>query len=331
MKKHLITTASVFALTFAGQAFANESDINQLGLGNDAMVTQIDGTEGVSDIDQIGDNHTANVTQADVPNVGNGVFSTASNTSTILQTGNGASATVNQTGNPGETPGNVSEISQNVDADSEGTASATVTQTGANNTSTVSQGRPVTPPATGGQTAFVFQGGEDHISTIDQRGDLNFAEVEQLSVGNTSNVDQFGLDNFADVFQTGAGNTSNVLQSANFGTTRVFQTGDNNVSDVEQSGRANFSVAALIDQSGNGNTSEILQTSLVDAAGSADQFAEVTQSTDGNTSRISQDGGDPVADASNPGNTASVFQTATAGNLSVITQSGAGNSATVNQ
>lgn len=329
MKKHLIATASVLAMALAAPALANDSTISQIGATSTASVDQTGGNEGSSTISQIGANHSATVTQSDDPNNGTPNFNTASNTSTIYQEGDGAEAIVNQTGNPGETPGNISEITQFNDGPP--TALADVTQNGANNYSSVEQGRDVDPVDRRGQTAMVTQDGTDHISTILQRGNLNTATVSQASAGNTSDVNQSGLDNDASVSQTGEGNLSTVTQSANFGTVAVDQSGNGNTSDVTQSGRANSSIAALIDQSGNNNSSSVLQTSLLPENGSRDQFAEVTQSTNDNTSIISQDGGNPVVDTVNQGNSASVFQMVTNGNYSNIAQSGAGNVATVNQ
>lgn len=329
MKKYLFATASTFALAFGSAAIANDSTISQIGATSTASVDQTGGSEGSSSISQIGASHQANVTQSDNPDNGTPNFNTASNTSTINQEGSGAVATVNQTGDPSEAPGNVSEITQFNDGPP--SAEASVTQVGANNYSAVEQGRDVDPLDRRGQTADVSQNGLDHSSTVVQKGNLNSASVTQASMGNSSDVLQTGLDNDANVTQTGDGNMSNVSQSANFGQVTVDQSGDGNSSDVTQSGRANSSIAATILQSGNNNTSSVLQTSLVAGAGSADQFAQVTQSTDGNSSIIKQDGGDPVVDAANPGNSASVFQTVTHNNSSTITQSGAGNTATVNQ
>ncbi|MCL3880775.1 hypothetical protein [Marivita sp. GX14005] len=327
MKNLLLTTAITLGMT--GAALANDSTIDQIGLSNMATVDQTGGSEGISGIEQIGGSHQASVTQSDNPNNGTPNFNVASNTSNIYQEGSGAEATVNQTGDPNGNPGNVSTIEQFNDGPP--AAVAIVEQDGTNNSSFVSQGRDVDPLDRRGQTADVSQIGHDNSSSVIQRGNLNTANVTQTADGNTSIVDQSGLDNLADVLQSGNGNLSTVTQSANFGTVDVEQSGDNNISDVTQSGRANSSVAALILQDGNDNTSTVLQTSLVAGAGSANQFAEVTQSTDGNSSYIEQDGGDPVADASNPGNSASVFQMVTAGNVSTIYQSGAGNTATVNQ
>ncbi len=329
MKKHFITSVSLCALTFAGQAFANDSEISQIGGLNTATIDQTGGSEGVSSVSQIGDSHTASVTQSDDPNNGTPDFNTASNTSTITQEGSGAQATVNQTGDPSGNPSNVSEITQFNDGPP--SAVADVMQDGSNNFSSVEQGRDVDPVDRRGQTAMITQEGTDHISTVLQRGNLNSANVNQASTGNMSDVTQSGLDNDAVVSQTGSGNNSTVSQSANFGETEVDQSGNNNSSDVTQEGRANSSIASVINQSGNNNTSSVLQTSLVAGPGSADQFASVTQSTNNNSSTIEQDGGDPVASTSNPGNTAEVMQTVTSGNMSMIMQSGAGNMATVNQ
>lgn len=329
MKKHFITGVSLLALTLAGQAYANESSIDQIGGLNEATIDQTGGNEGVSTVDQIGSAHIANVTQSDDPNNGTPGFNTASNTSTIYQDGEQAKATVNQTGDPGEAPGNISEITQWNDGPP--SAEADVMQNGANNFSSVVQGRDTDPLDRRGQYASVTQDGTDHISTIEQKGNLNTANVTQATTGNSSDISQSGAENDATVAQTGAGNISTISQSANFGMTSVEQSGDNNTSDVTQSGRANSSIAALILQDGNGNTSSVLQTSLISGPGSADQFAEVTQSSDNNSSIIEQDGGDPVVDTVNTGNSASVFQMATNGNVSSVMQSGAGNTATVNQ
>ncbi|KIN63398.1 Curlin associated repeat-containing protein [Sulfitobacter noctilucicola] len=329
MKKYLFATASVFALTLATTAQANDSTISQIGATQTATVDQTGGSEGVSSINQIGANHTASVTQADDPNNGTPAFNTASNTSSISQEGDGAIATVNQTGDPSGAPGNISEVTQFNDGPP--SAIADVLQDGTNNFSSVEQGRDVDPVDRRGQNALISQTGSDHISTVLQRGNLNDATVTQSGLGNTSDVTQGGLDNLAGVTQSGDGNLSTVSQSANFGEAQIEQSGNSNESDVVQDGRANSSVAALILQDGNNNTSTVLQTSLVAGPGSGNQFAEVTQSTDWNSSVITQDGGDPVVDTVNTGNSASVFQTVTSGNMSNIAQSGAGNSATVNQ
>lgn len=329
MKKYLFATVSVLGLTIATNASANDSTISQIGATQTATVDQTGGSEGVSAINQIGANHKATVTQADDPNNGTPAFNTASNTSTINQEGDGAVATVNQTGDPSGAPGNISEVTQFNDGPP--SAVADVMQNGTNNFSSVEQGRDADPVDRRGQNAMVSQDGSDHISTVLQRGNLNNATVAQSGLGNTSEVTQGGLDNLAGVTQSGDGNLSTVSQSANFGEAQVEQSGNNNASDVEQNGRANSSVAALILQSGNDNTSSVLQTSLVAGPGNANQFAEVTQSTDSNSSFITQDGGDPIVDTVNTGNSASVFQMVTSGNTSTIAQSGAGNTSTVNQ
>ena len=327
MTKHLLATTAAICLCVAAPALANDSTISQIGGTNTAAIDQTGGNEGVSSVSQIGTGLVATVTQADDPNTGIPGFNTPSNLSTITQEGSGATATVNQTGDPGESPGNESVITQF--SDGAAPTLADVLQDGANNFSSVEQGRDADPLDRSGQTAIVMQIGEDHVSTILQRGNLNTATVTQENEGNTSDITQTGADNDAGVMQTGVGNLSTITQNANFGLATVDQSGNDNVSEITQSGSVNSSVAGLVDQSGNDNLSTITQSSSVPAR---NQFAQVTQSTHNNTSLITQSGdaGPPPSDPA-LGNDAFVYQTATSGNFSTIMQSGAGNLATVNQ
>ena len=85
MKKLLILTASIVALT-SGQAYANNSTVNQTGDENTATVDQTAGVEGMATINQNTDESTASIIQRDGPPQSAG-FSVASNVASINQNG----------------------------------------------------------------------------------------------------------------------------------------------------------------------------------------------------------------------------------------------------
>lgn len=342
MRRTLLTTASILAIS-VGVAFAgSESTVDQIGVNQDAFVNQTDGNEGRSFITQAGENNIARVRQHD--DSGGGAWTIPSNTSVINQFTTpggspiGARASVEQWGFAAADPGNVSTITQAND----GTAMqrARVEQDGMNNSSLIEQGLTnavrgamvdglPTTATRHGQTADVSQVGNDNDSVVDQRGDDGTAWVTQLGDDNMSDVSQAGFDNYADVNQEGIGNTSYITQDANFGDAKVMQLGNDNYSTISQLLRANFAVAE-VDQFGSNNSSSITQTSLVIGPGSAGQFADVNQTTDDNTSTIHQDGGDPIGPTPY-GNSAIVNQTILAASNSVITQSGSQNTVVINQ
>ena len=326
MRKLLLTTASVLALGLGSAHAANESTVDQNGgPGNTVNVDQTTATNGTSDIFQDGSALNADVMQSDsgtgdnadvdqfgddgvasVTQINNGA---SANTATILQASTAAysptSATISQEGD-----GNVSTIEQGITNAFDGSDPATANRSG--------------------QVASSTQIGTNNDSLIDQKGNLGEANVFQDGTNNKSTVTQGGFDNqVASVSQTGSDHVSEVSQSANFGFASVTQTGTANSSSVTQSGRANDS-EAYVTQGSTGNDSTVIQTSIFTGPGSANQVANVTQTTNDNVSLIEQDGG-PNPGSGPFGNTATVNQTVTSNSMSTVMQSGAGNTATVNQ
>ena len=354
MKKSFLAGVSIFALGFAGSAFANDSDIEQIGDNNLATVTQTGGSGGTSDIDQTGDDDIATVTQSDGGAAG-------TNSSTIEQIGGSGTqtATVTQT-NAGNGPANVSTVTQNA---TQGGNTVAVAQDGSGNNADADQGPaasdplvffgipfPTTPNDVLDNQITINQTGDGNTATGQQilasnGGERNSISIDQFQSGNTATVIQGtgsgafdpsanDNDNMATIMQDGATNTSSITQGGELGLATNTQIGDNNASTILQSGGIPAGLplgpngnTALVTQMGDGNTSTVDQTDsfvgdlIIIPAGN---LATVNQFGDTGTSTVNQD--------ALGGHTATVTQLlGSTGAESTIDQSGLFNTAEVTQ
>ena len=192
---------------------------------------------------------------------------------------------------------------------------ATTTQTGDDNNSTVGQ--------TGSNYSQVLQDGNTNTANVGQEG-TNTAVVDQLnSTLNTANVDQDGSGNEAYLTQGMVENyyaapyNISTDMSANENTGSIDQLGDGNVVEFIQVGDNNEGSA---EQTGDGNTSYIYQgwafgfwgeTPITSALASYSSTVGITQIEDDNYAAVWQYGG--------TNNDVSIHQDGV-GNLSQITQ-----------
>ncbi len=274
MKKMILTSASILALSMAGPALAqvvnNDSEIEQAGNNALASVNQ-SGTGNESDV---------------VQNGGTGTFTSGPNA------GRSVVATVNQAGTDG-----TSKIAQDGDRNA-----ASLTQTSASDgmRSEISQER-------NRNTATVIQRGTSDGTTInsivEQTGTQGVAYVEQDSAtdGATSSVTQTGGDQRASVIQTSGAADSTVVQNGGAQNASVFQDGSSR-SNIEQSNR--FNEASVRQQGGDGNQSDVFQTGVNGDAGDPDNIygsadaltlVGVLQNGNNNVSMINQSGDNQTA------------------------------------
>jgi hypothetical protein len=227
-------------------AQSSTSDIDQIGTGNIATVTQ-SGSSAVNDsgIIQDGVGNEATVTQSGSSSIGN--------TSDISQTGNGNDATVTQIGSGAGGDTNTSTVTQTGNLNdatvSQGdlvlSNTSTIIQTGNENTATVTQGDPPNGVNAGPNT-----------STVTQIGFSNDALVNQGGVGavNSSTITQdddglgFG-NNYAQVDQSGSSTNTSI----------VGQLGDTNQAFILQNAGAGVVNSSDVSQSGSGNIATVTQ------------------------------------------------------------------------
>jgi hypothetical protein len=124
-----------------------------------------------------------------------------------------------------------------------------------------------------------------NIEATTQTGNGNSASTVQTNTDNESSIDQIGNLHFADTDQSGEGNYSRVNQDlGEGGVVNTLQTGNNNRSAVDQLG-STFNGADIF-QGGNDNASYVLQGT---SPGGADNNAAwVVQNGSGNKSYIGQ-------------------------------------------
>lgn len=178
-------------------------------------------------------------------------------------------------------------------------------------TAALAQQVPVIPAecsAAGNNCSVVTQNGSNATVTNTQSGSGNTAVVAQtVTRGAVSTIEQPGTLNFADVEQIDDG----TMRSAHRST--VEQGGNENIAFVLQNERGN-SIGQLsdIEQSGNSNYADVAQT------GFADQ-SSVTQSSDLNSAIVTQD---TQADGtfSNVNQISTVIQAGTGGHSAVVNQ-----------
>lgn len=332
MTKVILAGASVAALAFAVPAMAqnagngptsaaatpagcpvgvnNCSLVEQAGEENDATVDQT-GSDNVADVSQTGTFAApGNLVTVDQTGTENFAFvnqdTSATNTArvraTVIQDGVNSLADIDQVGNEA---GGTATVAQNALTDFSfatveqtgaaggGANTATIVQTdGFLNDAAIVQGRTtVFTDTIRGIAPGTVTDSDGGVATIDQIGDLNVGSVVQG-----------GTDQFADVDQNSSG-------GAAFGNFALV---------VQGSGALSADNDALVNQQGDDNFSEIYQN---DQAAGGNNLADVDQfGSDGNFSRITQNGSDHQA-----------FVTQYDGSSSFVTQSGTGSLATVTQ
>ena len=329
MKKLVLAGASIAALTIASPAMAqsaspdpaadtpaecpiganNCSIITQSGAENDANVLQ-DGDGNVSVVDQTG-THADPGNNVDVDQTGDDNFSfvtqdtSATNTvpvsATVLQEGINSLAEIDQIGNAA---GGTATIQQDSLTDF---SFAEIEQTGAAggaaNTATIDQD--------GGflNSAAIVQG---RTTTFDG-SPFTPAGVETNSTGGSATIDQIGDFNQGSIIQGGSTQTATITQDS-----EVAPMLGNLALTIQGSFGGSSLNRAFTDQTGDGNSSEIYQN---DTTTGGNNLADVDQfGSDGNFSRITQNGSDHSA-------TVTQYD----GSASIISQSGTGNTTTVTQ
>ena len=198
-----------------------------------------------------------------------------------------------------------------------------VTQSGSNATVTNNQ--------TGsGNTVVVDQTSvTGAVSTVEQSGSLNFAEVEQIDNGmfsvHNSTIDQGGDRNTAFLIQNERGSSAGQFSD-------IDQSGSDNYADVAQTG---FADDSFVTQSSDGNSAIVIQDSVVNGTGfTINQTSTVIQSgTGGHIANVSQTLGptsNSYVEQQGDTNTANAIQISLRQDLDII-QTGNGNTASVTQ
>ena len=350
--KHLLFTSAI-SLALALPAFANDSTIDQIGLGNFADVDQTGGNGGTSLIEQTGDNDLASVLQSD----GGG---SGTNNAIIRQLEGSNVQEANITQNNGTS--GAENFATIVQDSIQGGNLANINQDGAGNQAVALQGpgasddlvfptffgtivRPTTPgditnsessinQLGNGNTASTAQvvgsnGGDNNLAGITQTGDDNSAAILQ-GTGTGSTIFGPALsandnDNIANILQDGIGNDSSIAQGGESGFASNTQTGNDNSSVIVQSGGTPFfGNSAVVSQTGNDNESEVFQTS---------SNGDLPIVPDGTTASVTQNGDDNFSTISQKplgGHLATVLQTGNGG-FSLIEQDGLLNTATLTQ
>ncbi|SOD88877.1 Curlin associated repeat-containing protein [Spirosoma fluviale] len=239
------------------------------------------------------------------------VQSGKSNSITISQFGREtvtSPITVEQIGN-----GNVGDITQTSIADhfyGRGNNSVYLGQTGDNNTAALTQ------VVGGGDNIYVTQVGNNNSGTVSQSG-------ERLS----ATITQTGNDNSATVNQTPAdGATTSITQTGDRLSATVTQNSDNvAVIDQRNSGVEGSSVVVL--QNGNRNLTNVIQGT--DERSVDNAVANVTQTGDDNSIKLSQTGYRQGAKISQTGNGNRLL--GVEGETSFASQSGTYNTLTLTQ
>ncbi len=274
--------------------------------------------------EQIGNFNSSYVDQAGINGLGGNYADGDSNTQSVYQFAgtNQATAIVNTTGNA-----NVSTLIQNSGQAFSGNIqygggnTIYVNQTGSSS-SLIGQGSNDfvnynnTGPQTFGASATVSQTGDGNASTVVQF-DGATASVTQIaglianestvtqevgSAGSNATVDQYGSNGQSTVTESGAGEIANVTQyaSATGANSTVTQSGASDNASVGQQGASEVSLVtqsggsdlASVSQTGSGENSTVSQSGALDAAyvtqGSSGAVSLVTQSGSSNTATVHQ-------------------------------------------
>jgi len=249
--------------------FTQQSRIEQKGNRNDAYVDQVYSDEGLAQIRQTeGNRNYASVSQSDYGNTA-APFRNATNIAVVDQVGSANNATSYQSYVNAFDPTNLVEIHQKSDrrtSNADGNY-ADAYQAGAGNSILINQDASEYTSARR-NSATATQYGDNQTSTIDQRGDNNIANsyqdnayggnvsvISQIGDGygaaNAAYTTQTGEDNEALISQNGNGNWAEILQTSNENVAQIFQDGtDNEAYASQEYGNLN---AVLIVQHGTGN------------------------------------------------------------------------------
>lgn len=303
MKKAILTSASIFALSMAGSALAQSAPSAPAG----AVPTPAPATPDCS--------------------------GTINNCSLIEQAGNDLNATVNQSGegntsdidqingsvgNPNNTTGvvvtqsgtdNQSYVLQDGTRSANFPSQVSVLQDGTGAESTVIQfdtgDHKVSVIQTGENDSFVYQdgpniGGDSRAEVVQFGGDLNTSVVFQVNNAQSQVGNPGGLAN--GVTQNGNRNNSEVYQgdfsggtNANRLIAQINQTGDDNNSYISQSNTVdaggtfpNVTTGTRVNQSGDFNISSVVQTGARGGQPSGSFNIDIIQNGDSNLSRVEQ-------------------------------------------
>ncbi|MDJ0979426.1 MAG: hypothetical protein QNI87_12945 [Erythrobacter sp.] len=283
MKTSVLLSASALALAMGSPAFAqaNQSQIDQTGTANDALVTQA-GVENVSDVEQDGENNTAIVTQRDLE-PGTVGFSTPANASDVQQFGQGGYALVDQTTREAGGPGNSAKITQyGVDGAAGSGAQATPAIV------PVADFVPGSDPAN--NLAIIVQ-------SAGTAGGPNTATITQGApgdpvYGNGAYIDQFGDGNASEINQQALGAGAINIQSGQNNTSFITQNDGTLTQSIGGGLDAPFDPEATVTQVGNFNTSFVNQDANPNG-GSRNLVVDVLQTGDDNMSSIDQNANGP--------------------------------------
>jgi hypothetical protein len=258
-----------------------------IGLGISAIALTCAATAGaqdnISSVTQTGSNADATTTQ-----------SGSANEATVLQsTGTGADSLIEQNGTA-----NVAMVTQSDEGEITSINKSTVIQTGERNSASLVQ---ESNGASGGHTSVIQQIGDENLAQVNQ---LNFSDnsvINQQSDSNIALVDQGTGMFFGDGYTSN--NRSVITQSGDGGHTAIVSQDlvFGSRSDIEQVGATNFaqvtqtafvSSSAII-QEGEGNVATTTQGSAANLGllfDSASDLAFVKQVGDRNGSDIVQNG-----------------------------------------
>ena len=328
--------------TSAATVGGNYSNVDQKGIGSDALVSQ-QGTANGSYISQTGTNAT-NRNTATVLQWGNVQPSISGhlNYSDIAQSGEGNAYTVTQQGDLNENYG---------------------VQVGLDNTALVQQGAN-TPQQAESNLALVDQDGKDNYAEVQQRWDNNEASILQRndqaagvgnrsyqsqganpnqSAGHVAIGEQYGDDNELVQIQDGASSgptgLGNYAQSnqgdAVTGATGAFaqQIQEGELNEAYSSQKL-VGDTAFQEQIGNGNMA-VNEQNLGGTSNGGDNYVDQYQAGNGNEARSRQNGNDNQAfqEQYQDDNFSSITQThgQVAANIATSIQNGFDNSSVINQ
>lgn len=287
MRKTLPATVVIMGFALATPLLADNSTstVFQSNSGNLVDVNLAGAIAGAQSlIDQSGANNVANVTQFDDGSDIGGVAPPI-NDSTILQSGDGNSATLMQDTSTFQlfSASYIEQIGDNNSAvvtQYDDAQDSSIAQISDGNTAIVIQGDSLlalTDESYGNSSSIVQDGLGGHYAEISQTGLLNTSEITQFGENNTIYVAQLGDFNDSFASQDGVGHWAEISQSGDGNLSELFQIGNGHEAYLVQLGNSNYS---MIDQSGSGN------------------WASVSQSSDNNTSIVIQSGANNTAQVS---------------------------------
>jgi len=245
--------------------FENSLDIAQSGGNNTIYALQRD-DGNVASIDQSGWDNAINLEQTDN-------FDGGLNDATLSQASDVTFSTINAVQDDSENTLFVGQsdgtyLTANVQQSGAlGFNDATLTQSGAYNTTDISQ-----------TSTF---GGETNTINFDQSGAGNLAQLEQIGGDNGINASQSGWLNVLQISQDGSGNSASGSQSGESNSLTIVSEGYGNEVTFTQ---ASYGNKGSIHQDGSENTAELSQTTAANSA-------HIFQTGYGNSATVTQDVG----------------------------------------